>query len=66
MTGMPDGWTFRKSSKSGDDKCVELGRDYAGRLGAIRDSKNPDGPMLQSSGLRIGMMVEMLRSAEIG
>jgi hypothetical protein len=33
--------TWRKSSYSGsDDNCVELG------AGAVRDSKNPDGPVL--------------------
>jgi hypothetical protein len=66
MTGTPDGWRFRKSSQSADDKCVELGRDGDGVLGSIRDSKNPDGPMLLGSGLQIGLMLATLRSADNG
>lgn len=43
MTKVPDQTvTWRKSSKStGEDTCVELA--YAG---AVRDSKNPAGPVL--------------------
>lgn len=35
---------WRKSSRSGAGQtaCVELAHDY----GAVRDSKNPDGPVL--------------------
>ena len=33
--------TWRKSSYTGEHECVELAAD-----GAVRDSKNPDGPVL--------------------
>lgn len=40
MTTVPEQW--RKSSSSGPDTdCVELSN-----TGAVRDSKNPDGPRL--------------------
>jgi hypothetical protein len=43
MTKVPHKW--RKSSYSGPDTdCVELHPD-----GAVRDSKNPDGPQLRAS-----------------
>jgi Domain of unknown function (DUF397) len=47
MTGLnvtPGGW--RKSSHSGSagTECVEVAR--ADRMTAVRDSKNPDGPVL--------------------
>jgi hypothetical protein len=32
--------TWRKSGRSGETNCVELA------TGAVRDSKNPDGPVL--------------------
>ena len=36
---------WRKSSHSGgNNECVEVG--FVGGAGAIRDSKNPDGPIL--------------------
>jgi hypothetical protein len=43
MTRVADGaWSWRKSSRSsGQDTCVELARE-----GAVRDSKNPSGPVL--------------------
>jgi hypothetical protein len=38
---------WRKSSRSGDNggNCVEVARHLPGTV-AVRDSKNPDGPML--------------------
>lgn len=43
MTTVPERWL--KSSASGpDSNCVELGSS-----GAVRDSKNPDGPRLAVS-----------------
>jgi predicted RNA-binding protein associated with RNAse of E/G family len=33
--------TWRKSSRSGEDNCLEVAA-----MGAVRDSKNPDGPVL--------------------
>jgi YD repeat-containing protein len=65
MTGTPDDWTFRKSRFSADDKCVELACDQAGRLVAIRDSKNLEGPMLRDQGLQIGMLVTMLKATDV-
>ncbi|MFG2249846.1 DUF397 domain-containing protein [Spirillospora sp. NPDC048823] len=39
--------TWRKSSRSGENggDCVELA-DVAGAVVAVRDSKDPDGPVL--------------------
>ncbi|HEX3783301.1 MAG TPA: DUF397 domain-containing protein [Pseudonocardiaceae bacterium] len=43
-----DDQRWRKSSRSnGSDSCVELN----GMLDAVRDSKNPDGPVLPVAGL---------------
>jgi hypothetical protein len=39
--------TWRKSSYSGDQACVEVAASPGGVL--VRDSKNPDGPMLAVS-----------------
>ena len=40
-------WRWRKSSYSGNGggDCVEVARDLPGGI-AVRDSKNPDGPVL--------------------
>ncbi|TDP97627.1 DUF397 domain-containing protein [Labedaea rhizosphaerae] len=53
----PDGW--RKSSRSGDTgQCVELHR-----LGAIRDSKNPDGPTLRAD---VRALTVAVKSGNVG
>lgn len=54
-----DAIRWRKSSKSNDDgACVEL----AHTLKAMRDSKNPDGPVLAFAGRSpIESLVELAR-----
>jgi hypothetical protein len=52
--------TWRKSSYSGEGatgNCVELA------LGAVRDSKNPDGPMLS---LDVIALVAAVKSGQVG
>jgi hypothetical protein len=50
---------WRKSSKSDSGtQCVEVRRD----LGALRDSKQPDGPQLTTPGL--GLLIKRLKSGE--
>ncbi len=52
--------TWRKSSYSGegaDQSCVELA------LGAVRDSKNPDGPMLS---LDVIALVAAVKAGQVG
>lgn len=50
---------WRKSSKSDSGgQCVEVRRD----LGALRDSKHPDGPQLAAPGL--GVLIERLKSGQ--
>lgn len=44
-TAQPQSLSWRKSSWSDPNDCVELA--WPGDAGAVRDSKNPDGPMLQ-------------------
>lgn len=66
MTDTPR-WTFRKSSRStADEKCVELGCDQGGRMDAVRDSKNPTGPVLAGSGLNVGMFIAMVKADQVG
>lgn len=53
------GW--RKSSRSnGSSSCVELNRT----LDAVRDSKNPEGPVLPVAGL--AALVREIRSGSFG
>jgi hypothetical protein len=50
--------TWRKSTRSGQNgACVEL----AGTLDAVRDSKNPDGPVLRGVDVR-----SLVRAAKAG
>ena len=50
---------WRKSSKSDTGgQCVEVRRD----LGALRDSKQPDGPALATPAL--GVLIERLKRGE--
>ncbi|MER6310906.1 DUF397 domain-containing protein [Streptomyces sp. NPDC001657] len=52
MTALPgrDGTVWRKSSYSdgGEDNCVEVADGLPGTV-PVRDSKNPDGPVLRTS-----------------
>ncbi|HEX5404783.1 MAG TPA: DUF397 domain-containing protein [Pseudonocardiaceae bacterium] len=51
MTTVPTGQaTWRKSSRSGQDtNCVEV----CGTLDAVRDSKNPAGPVLRADAVAL-------------
>lgn len=65
MTAM--GWTWRKASAStADDKCVELASAPTEGIAAIRDSKNPSGPILAGSNLRIGAFIAMVKDRHSG
>jgi len=48
MTVNSSGWAWRKSSRSSQSSdCVEIGSNSGGGgIAAVRDSKNPDGPIL--------------------
>ena len=50
--------TWRKSSRSDTGQCVEVRND----LGAVRDSKNPDGPSLA---VRLSPLLTALRSDKL-
>lgn len=57
MMKVPDRW--RKSSFSGEQTdCVELGSS-----GAVRDSKNPTGPVLS---LPLGRLLAAVKTGTIG
>ncbi len=49
---------WRKSSRSNTGNCVEVRRD----LGALRDSKQPDGPQLPTP--ELGMLIKRLKSGQ--
>ena len=52
---------WRKSSHSGgNNECVEVG--FVGGVGAIRDSKNPDGPVLIAD---VGRLVAAIKAGTI-
>lgn len=65
MTGnqYQHGRAWRKSTFSSDKECVEIGHGPAGI--AVRDSKNPGGPVLAGS-LQIQMMLHLVASGRIG
>lgn len=54
---------WRKSSRSGGggNQCVELACTEAG--GAVRDSKNPAGPVLT---VRLGALVSAVKEGQFG
>lgn len=63
MTGSDTEMHFRKSSYSSDTaNCVEVA--FAGSHVAIRDSKNPDGPILTYAAQSWYEFVEALRQGE--
>lgn len=52
---------WRKSSHSGgNNECIEVG--FAGGVAAIRDSKNPDGPVLVAD---VGSLVAAIKAGRI-
>jgi hypothetical protein len=52
---------WRKSSHSGgNNECVELA--FVGGVGAIRDSKNPDGPVLVAD---VGSLIAAIKAGRI-
>ena len=52
---------WRKSSHSGgNNECVELA--FVGGVGAIRDSKNPDGPVLVGD---VGSLIAAIKAGRI-
>ncbi len=55
---------WRKSSRSGDNggNCVEVARNLPGVV-AVRDSKNPHGPVLTVSTDEWARFITRLRSA---
>ncbi|MEV4378922.1 DUF397 domain-containing protein [Streptosporangium sp. NPDC049644] len=60
------GAEFRKSGYSGPngDDCVEVATDLPGLI-AVRDSKNPSGPMLTFSPMAWNNFLTGIRSGEI-
>lgn len=57
----PRNAVWRKSSHSGgNNECVELA--FIGGVGAIRDSKNPDGPVLV---VNVGSLVAAVKAGHI-
>ncbi|WP_209615499.1 DUF397 domain-containing protein [Saccharothrix coeruleofusca] len=64
MTGFPLVW--RKAGRSGENgnSCVELAWP-GGRL-AVRDSKNPDGPVLAWTPAAVGAFFAAVRSGRLG
>ncbi len=54
---------WRKSNHSGDQgECIEVAVFSAGAVG-VRDSKNPDGPILTLSRRAFRMLLDQARSA---
>ena len=52
---------WRKSSHSGEESCAEVGQD--GTVVAVRDSQDPDGPVLAFSAQAWTGFTARLRSA---
>ena len=51
---------WRKSSHSGEESCAEVGQD--GAVVGVRDSKDPDGPVLVFGPVAWAAFLEGLRS----
>ncbi len=63
---MNDNLCWRKSSKSGQGaNCVEVADLPDGGI-AVRDSKNPDGPMLQFDGTAWAEFVTAIKDGRLG
>ena len=59
---MNDSFVWRKSSRStSSGNCVELALDHA--RGGVRDSKNPDGPILLLPGKAVAALISAGRAA---
>ena len=64
---MEDNLSWRKSSYSGNGggNCVEVGTGLPGKIG-VRDSKNPDGPVLSFGPEEWGAFIEGIKRGELG
>lgn len=51
---------WRKSSRSGTGNCAEVGQD--GAVVGVRDSQDPDGPVLAFDAAAWGAFLAMVRS----
>lgn len=59
---MSEVYRFKKSSRSGNEgACVELA--HAKKLGVVRDSKNPGGPLLMAD---ISALIAAAKSVPAG
>lgn len=56
-------WTWRKSSHSESDQCLEFHLDT--NLGAVRDSKNPEGPVLVFRPGAVTAFVKAVKDGEL-
>lgn len=62
MNGAAMDWGWRKSQCSGEAQCVEVAWDTAGVR--VRDSKDPDGPVLRFSWEEWDAFVAGIRDGE--
>ncbi|MFE7615552.1 DUF397 domain-containing protein [Streptomyces sp. NPDC057496] len=59
---------FKSSYSSNGGACIEVAANLVGSLGVIpvRDSKNPGGPVLNTSPTAFATFVEGVRAGEFG